>query len=73
MSKVYFYFQSELTTAEKIKLVCALALHFGISYTKVSTADGYFCSELLSTRLLIQTPRILTSGYQVAVYFGVNN
>jgi hypothetical protein len=39
-----FYFSSTLTTAQKIKLVCALALNFQVDYTKVSTWDGYYCS-----------------------------
>lgn len=52
VSIMNFYFASTLTTAQKIKLVCALALYFGIDYTKVSTWDGYYCSELLNRRLL---------------------
>lgn len=39
-----FYFSAILTTAQKIKLVCALALNFQVDYRKVSTWDGYFCS-----------------------------
>ena len=52
VSSMIFYFASALTTSQKIKLVCALALNFGIDYTKVSTWDGYYCSELLNRRLL---------------------
>jgi hypothetical protein len=39
-----FKFNSVLTTAQKIKLVCALALQFKIDYERVSTYDGYYCS-----------------------------
>jgi hypothetical protein len=53
VSMMNFYFSSALTTAQKIKLVCALALYFGIDYTKVSTWDGYYCSELLNRRRLL--------------------
>ena len=44
ISSMVFSFASALTTAQKIKLVCALALEFKIDYTKVSTSDGYYCS-----------------------------
>lgn len=44
VSTMVFYFTSILTTAQKIKLVCALALNYQIDYTKVSTYDGYYCS-----------------------------
>lgn len=54
VSTMYFTFSSSLTTAQKIKLVCALALYFGIDYQKVSTWDGYYCSELLNRRLLME-------------------
>jgi hypothetical protein len=73
-----FVFASVLTTAQKIKLVCALALNFQIDYTKVSTWDGYYCSELLNRRLLQeedynQNSRLLTAASStVVVYFGVN-
>lgn len=72
-----YYFSSTLTTAQKIKLVCALALNFQIDYTKVSTWDGYYCSELLNRRLLEvveppQSRRLQTATYVVPVYFGVN-
>lgn len=73
-----FYFSSTLTTAQKIKLVCALALNFQVDYTKVSTWDGYYCSELLNRRLLyeVNTPkprRLLPAAtFVVPVYFGVN-
>lgn len=75
MSKLDFFFETELTTAEKIKLVCSLALQFQVNYYKVSTSDGYYCSELLSSRLLTESihQRILQSSYRVSVYFGVNN
>lgn len=43
-SKVDFIFASSLTTAQKIKASCALALLFQVNYQKVSTADGYYCS-----------------------------
>lgn len=74
ISKVTFYFESTLTTAQKIKLVCALALQFEIDYEKVSTWDGYFCSELLNRRLLqAQLPRMLSIATgEVPVYFGIN-
>ena len=52
VNKIAFDFESTLTTSQKIKLVCALALYFKIDYFKVSTYDGYYCSELLSRRLL---------------------
>ena len=52
ISIVIFHFESTLTTAQKIKLVCALALQFEIDYEKVSTWDGYYCSELLNRRRL---------------------
>ncbi len=72
-----FNFESKLTTSQKIKLVCALALYFNLNYERVSTWDGYYCSELLSRRLLLQDikmPRLLpVSQYQTIVYFGVNN
>jgi hypothetical protein len=48
-----FLFSSSLSTAQKIKLVCALALYFKMDYTKISTWDGYYCSELLNRRLLL--------------------
>ncbi len=44
VTKLDFFFETELTTAEKIKLVCSLALQFEINYYKVSTSDGYYCS-----------------------------
>ena len=74
ISVVKFMFESPLTAAQKIKLVCALALQFEIDYEKVSTWDGYFCSELLNRRLLQQTsPRLLhISSGEVPVYFGIN-
>jgi hypothetical protein len=52
VSQISFYFQSRLTTSQKIKLVCALALYFNVDYERVSTWDGYYCSELLSRRRL---------------------
>lgn len=52
VSKMDLYFASTLTIAQKIKVVCALALLFQVNYYKVSTADGYYCSELLNSRLL---------------------
>jgi len=52
VSQMSFYFDSKLTTSQKIKLVCALALYFSLDYQRVSTWDGYYCSELLSRRLL---------------------
>lgn len=82
-----FNFASALSTAQKIKLVCALALEFRMDYTKVSTWDGYYCSELLNRRRLQQTDdiieteedkgtwiRLMQSGStnQVVVFFGVN-
>ena len=71
-----FYFSSVLTTAQKIKLVCSLALTYQIDYTKVSTYDGYYCSELLNRRLLYTNmivPRLLTvSSTPISVYFGIN-
>ncbi len=48
-----FYFTQKLTTSQKIKLVCALALYFNLNYERVSTWDGYYCSELLNRRLLL--------------------
>ena len=74
VTTVNFYFVSALTTAQKIKLVCALALNFAIDYTKVSTWDGYYCSELLNRRLLQEAPpRVLAaSSFAVPVFFGVN-
>jgi hypothetical protein len=80
VSTLNFYFAATLTTAQKIKLVCALALDFQVDYTKVSTWDGYYCSELLNRRRLLQetqfivhSPRMLaTQTYVVPVYFGVN-
>ncbi|MFM7852450.1 MAG: hypothetical protein ACKO96_11185, partial [Flammeovirgaceae bacterium] len=53
ISTMSFTFSSVLTTAQKIKLVCALALHFQIDYQKISTSDGYYCSELLNRRRLL--------------------
>lgn len=73
-----FYFSEILSSAQKIKLVCALALKFEINYEKVSTADGYYCSELLDSRLLLEVTsfgRLLsaqTYPYRVEVYFGIN-
>jgi hypothetical protein len=73
-----FYFTAALTTAQKIKLVCALALNFAVDYTKVSTWDGYYCSELLNRRRLQEVhsdspPRLLAAQtYVVPVFFGVN-
>lgn len=52
VSKMDFVFSTKLTIAQKIKASCALALLFNINYLKVSTVDGYYCSELLSARLL---------------------
>lgn len=52
VSQISFYFSSRLTTSQKIKLVCALALFFNVDYERVSTWDGYYCSELLSRRRL---------------------
>jgi hypothetical protein len=73
VSSMTFNFANALSTAQKIKLVCALALQFGVDYTKVSTWDGYYCSELLNRRLLQEQPRLLqTNSYQVVVFFGVN-
>lgn len=81
VSIINFYFSAALTTAQKIKLVCALALYFGIDYTKVSTWDGYYCSELLNRRLLQEnsiTPetnenRLLAAAtYSVPVFIGIN-
>lgn len=57
-------------------MVCALALKFEINYKKVSTSDGFYCSELLnSRRLLQQNPRrfLATASNDVVVYFGINN
>lgn len=48
-----FTFNSALSTAQKIKLVCALALQFQMDYQKVTTYDGYYCSELLNRRRLL--------------------
>ena len=76
-----FQFETSLTTAQKIKLVCALALEFRIDYTKVSTWDGYYCSELLNRRRLYEETSIThapvqrllqSSSSQVLVFFGVN-
>lgn len=75
-----FYFTAPLTTAQKIKLVCALALNFQVDYRKVSTWDGYYCSELLNRRRLqeeetssVGVPRMLVAQtYVVPVFFGVN-
>ena len=53
ISSMAFGFDTTPTTAQKIKLVCALSLQFKIDYTKVSTWDGYYCSELLNRRLLV--------------------
>ena len=44
VSKMDLTFTSQLTVAQKIKTVCALALLFQVNYMKVSTADGYYCS-----------------------------
>ena len=44
ISKMDFLFASTLSTAQKIKASCALALLFQMNYFKVSTADGYYCS-----------------------------
>jgi hypothetical protein len=52
VSKMDFVFTTQLSIAQKIKASCALALLFNVNYLKVSTADGYYCSELLSSRLL---------------------
>lgn len=54
VSDMTFSFASALSTAQKIKLVCALALEFKIDYKKVSTWDGYYCSELLNRRRRLQ-------------------
>lgn len=77
-----FLFSSSLSTAQKIKLVCALALYFKMDYTKISTWDGYYCSELLNRRLLqtelteenpaVSGRMLQTSTYSVIVYYGVN-
>lgn len=80
-----FTFSSSLTTAQKIKLVCALALYFQMDYTKVSTWDGYYCSELLNRRRLQEVTsisdslvpagqeRLLTTPtYSIVVYYGIN-
>lgn len=86
VSIINFNFASALTTAQKIKLVCALALYFGIDYTKVSTWDGYYCSELLNRRRLLQEDvvgemkeqaimvgRLLPAAtYTVPVFIGIN-
>ena len=84
VSKMDFVFAAVLTTAQKIKLVCALALLFEINYYRVSTADGYYCSELLSSRLLTETSPDMASASsswrllsatpnRIEVYFGINN
>lgn len=44
ISKMDLIFASKLTTAQKIKASCALALLFKINYYKSSTVDGYYCS-----------------------------
>lgn len=44
VSTLNFVFATSLTTAQKIKFVCFLALNFQVDYTKVSTWDGYYCS-----------------------------
>ena len=81
VSAINFYFSAALTTAQKIKLVCALALYFGIDYTKVSTWDGYYCSELLNRRRLLQEDTttqtnenrlLLAASYPVPVFIGIN-
>ncbi len=80
VSTINFYFSAALTTPQKIKLVCALALYFGIDYTKVSTWDGYYCSELLNRRLLLEDSsteinenRLLAAAtYAVPVFIGIN-
>lgn len=79
VSTLNFVFSSALSTAQKIKLVCALALNFQVDYTKVSTWDGYYCSELLNRRRLQEVgntfgpSRLLAATtYNVQVYFGVN-
>lgn len=54
VSKMDLFFSSPLSIAHKIKVVCALALLFQVNYYKVSTADGYYCSELLNSRRLLQ-------------------
>lgn len=78
VSIMNFYFSSVLTTAQKIKLVCALALYFGVDYTKVSTWDGYYCSELLNRRRLLHEDRANESRllsavtYNVPVFIGIN-
>lgn len=85
VSSMVFTFSSSLTTAQKIKLVCALALYFQMDYTKVSTWDGYYCSELLNRRRLQEVTgisdslvskaheRLLTTPtYSIVVYYGIN-
>lgn len=73
-----FYFSAALTTAQKIKLVCALALNFQVDYTKVSTWDGYYCSELLNRRRRLQellpapARKLVAQTFVVPVFFGVN-
>ena len=62
-----FFFSEVLSSAQKIKLACALALKFEVNYEKVSTADGYYCSELLDSRRLLTTRTLaaLTYPYRV--------
>jgi hypothetical protein len=52
VSKIDLYFTRQLTVQESIKVVCALALLFGVEYEMVSTVEGYYCSDLLTGRLL---------------------
>jgi hypothetical protein len=74
---MWFSFSSALTVQQRIKLVCYLALYFNINYQKVSTYDGYYCSELLSRRrkrrLLTQNNRLLTyDPTKLLVHFGIS-
>lgn len=48
-----FTFSAPLGVMHKIKLVCQLSIYFGVDYQRVSTYDGYYCSELLGSRLLL--------------------
>jgi hypothetical protein len=75
ISEMLFNFNQALTVQQKVKLVCYLALKFSINYQKVSTYDGYYCSELLGRRrrrLQSYQVSVATDPKALYVYFGIS-